>query len=406
MTLEQAIDTALKNNPQIQAQDENVMAMKMEKNVSFSAMLPKVDMSYGYQRLNAAPSIALPSSPFLPSEIPMGTRDNYKFSLSATQTLYAGGALYNAYKISDNTYQSADITRDQTKRDLKRQVIEAYYGLIQARQTLDVAKSSTVSIKSHLDVANAFFKQGMIPKNDLLEAEVRYAQSLQTLLQAENAVRLSEANLNQLLSRDLASPVDIDKEIPMPDMKTSLEESTATANEQRQELKVTQLGIDSANKGITISKAGYLPSLAATGAYTRTGDHPDVDDEAWTIGMGLTWNLFQGGSTCYNVSKATADRNKMNYIYQAQKNMIALEVKNAYLTAQEAKARTAVAEKSIEQAQENLRIQKDRYNLQVATTTDVLDAESLLDQSRMNHITARSDYAKALAALQAAMGTL
>ncbi|MRR14028.1 TolC family protein, partial [archaeon] len=206
---------------------------------------------------------------------------------------------------------------------------------------------------------------------------------------------------------DLSIPVSVDREIPMPEMKGSLDESIQTALSERQEIRITQIQLDSADKGIKISRAGYMPSVAASYTYTRVGEHMDVDyNKSWAAGLGLTWNIFQGGSTYYSVSRATADRNRLNYMHQAQKNLVGLEVKNAYLSAEEAKARISVAAKTIDQAQENLRIQKDRYNLQVATTTNVLDAESLLDQAQMNFITARADYARALAALNAAKGSL
>jgi len=407
LTLEESIDIALKNNPQIKAQNENVYGRLMQKRSAFADMLPEVNLDYSYTRLNEEPLMTIQIPPAVtPSDIPVGKKDNYRFSVSATQPLYTGGALYNAYKVAGNTYQAADLGRVSTIRDLKRQMIQGYYGLIQARQTLEVARSASASIKSHLDVANAFFGQGMIPKNDLLEAEVRYAQSLQNLIQAENAARLAESNLNQLMGRDLSIPIVTGLEVPMPDLTRNLDESTQTALTNRQELKITELRLDSANKGISISRSGYLPTVAATATYRREGEDPDAEEDVWSLGVGLTWNIFRGGFTYFDVSRARADRNQLSYILQSQKNQVGLEVKNYYLSAEEAKARTAVAEQAIGQARENLRIQKDRYNLQVATTTDVLDAESLLDQARMNYISARTDYVTSIAALRAAMGDL
>jgi len=286
-------------------------------------------------------------------------------------------------------------------------VIEGYYRLIQARQTLDVARGSSSSLKSHLDVANAFYSQGMIPKNDLLESQVSYAQSQQYVIQADNAARIAESNLNQLMNRDLSIPVATEREIPMPPLGETLDQATETAYANRQELQIAQLQLDSANKGISISRAGYFPTLAATAAYERIGEHVDVEDEdAWVVGLGATWNIFRGGFTTFDVSRAIADRNRLNFLYQEQKNQVALQVKNDYLSVEESRARIAVAEQAIAQAQENLRIQKDRYNLQVSTSTDVLDAESLFAQAQLNYISARADYARFMAALRSAMGIL
>ncbi|HOW99743.1 MAG TPA: TolC family protein, partial [Deltaproteobacteria bacterium] len=290
LTLDEAIGIALKNNPLLKAEDENVRGRGYERNISFANMLPSVDLSYGYQRQNRTPTMPVPLTSFVGGQpvlttvdVPTGFKDTYSFSLSATQPLFAGGALYNAYRISDNTYGASSLNRDQTVRDLKLGVIDGYYGLIQSRQTLDVAKSSQASIKSHLDVASAFYGQGMIPKNDLLEAEVSYAQSQQNVIQAENATRISESNLNQLLGRDLSIPVQTDREIPMPGLETTLDDAIGTALKNRQEIRVTELQIDSAKKLVSIARAGYVPTLAASYTYTTFGEEPDIDfDESWT----------------------------------------------------------------------------------------------------------------------------
>jgi outer membrane protein TolC len=402
MSLEDSIAAALNNNPLIKAQDEQVYESLMEKRSSFSDMLFSVDLNYSYARFDEEPTITIP-----PNEFVVGTKDNYAFSVEVVQPLFAGGALFNAYRIAANNFEVAGLDRQQEIRDLKLRVIETYYRIIEAREILEVARSSASSIKAHQDVANAFYNQGMIPKNDLLEAQVRYAESLQNVISAENAVRLLEAQLNTLLGRSISSAVNIEEQIPMPEMEASLEELYETALEHRQEIRITRLQIDNAGKGVWIARSGYLPNIAATYEYEKLGEDPDVDeDKAWTVGVGLRWRIFQGGSSYFDVSRAKAARNRLGYLMQALKDQVLLEVKNSFLSAQEAKARTEVAAKAIDQARENLRIQKDRYNLQVATTTNVLDAEALLDQARRNLISARADYATSMASLRSAMGTL
>ncbi|HNY67008.1 MAG TPA: TolC family protein [Deltaproteobacteria bacterium] len=414
LTLDEAIAIALKNNPVVKAEEQNVQGRRFEERVSFANLLPKVDLNYSYQHQNTTPTMTIPMNTIVggqpavvPFDVSTGFQDTYSFQVTATQPLYMGGALYNAYKIAGNTYRASTLNRDQTLRDLKRQVIDGYYRLIQARQTLEVARSSMASIKAHLDVANAFYGQGMIPKNDLLEAEVSYAQSQQTVIQADNSAKVAESGLNRLLGRDLSVPIQTDREIPMQELGTTLDEAIGTALKNRQEIRVTELQIDSASKGITIARAGYLPNLAASASFTKYGEEPDIDyDETWTAGLGLSWNVFQGGASRYSVSRAIADRDQLTFLLQSQKDQVALEVKNDYLSAVEANARIGVASKAIAQAEENLRIQKDRFNLQVATTTDILDAQALLNRAQMNYILARSDYARSLAALRADMGEL
>jgi len=366
-------------------------------------MLPTVDLSYGYMRLENAPSVTVPGM----GEITTGSKGNYETDIEARQVLFAGGALYNSYKIAKNDYFAAELERQRVIRNLKLRVIGAYYGVIKARQEREVAMSNVNSIRSHLDVANAFFSQGMIPKNDLLEAQVSSAESEQNLISAEKTVRLAESNLNILLGRNLSEEVAIDTEIPFTALDITLDTSLETALTNRQEIKTVKLQLDNADKGITIARSAFMPNVAATYAYQKQkGDDPSTKYDTWKTGIGLTWNLFEGGGSYWNLNKARYMSTQVGYLLEGLKDQVSLEVKDSYLSVEEARSRMVVADKAIAQAEEYFRIVKDRYNLQVATTTDVLTAQTLLSRSKKNLISAQADYARSLAALRASMGTL
>ncbi len=408
LTLENTINLAIERNPGLKSQDQDVLAKDMDKNSQFAQMLPSADLSYGYMRINDVQSMTLPlPQPMQPITLPMSQKDNYQFDVQAKQILFAGGALYNNYLIAKNDHLASEQDRQRYIRNLKLTVIDAYYGVIKARQQRELAKSNVSSVKSHLDVANAFFNQGMIPKNDLLEAQVTFAQSEELLIMADNSAKIAEANLNILLQRNLLEDVNIDTEIPITNMEITFDQSLSTALENRQEIKTAQLQVENSSKGINIARSAFMPSVAATYAYERTGEDPDTNDyDTWKAGLGLNWNLFSGGSSYWNYNKAKYMNLKAGYQMESLKNLVTLEVKNSYLNIQEATARLQVAEKAIVQAEELARIQRDRYNLQVATTTDVLDAQTLLVKAKNNYLTARADHARAIAALKASMGTL
>jgi outer membrane protein TolC len=380
----------------------------MDKKSQFAKMLPTADLSYGYMRIDDVQSMTLPlPQPMQSITVPLSQKDNYKFDIEAKQVLFAGGALYNNYLIAKNDYLVSEQDRQKFIRILKLTVIDTYYGVIKARQQRELAKSNVATVKSHLDVANAFFNQGMIPKNDLLEAQVKYAQSEELLITAENAVKITEANLNILLQRNLMEEVNIDSEIPITSIDLTFDQSLAAAMESRQEIKTAKLQVENSSKGINLARSTFMPSVAATYTYERTGEDPNTDDyNTWKAGLGLTWNLFSGGSSYWNYNKAKYMNSKAGYLLESLKNQVTLEVKNSCLNIEEATSRLQVAEKTIAQAEELARIQKDRYNLQVATTTDVLDAQTLLIQAKNNYLTARADHARAIAALKASMGTL
>ena len=439
LNLEQALGIAVRENPVIKALSEQVYAKKMEKRSSMAPMLPQVSASYGYLRnkddtayemsdtylpvvneqepayynnpgdrnIVLDPETGNPIFAYLPAqELKFADKSTFEFRLTVSQTLFAGGQLLGVYQIADNAYLAAGLESLKTTRELKLQVIQAYYGVIKARKFHAVALSSVASIRSQLEVAQAFFDEGMIPKNDLLVVQVRYAEAEQNLISALNGVRLAESAFNILLARNLAEEVLIESDLPAVQLEVDLEQAASTALETRQELRSLALQLDSALKGVRIARGAFLPGVAANYTYSRTGAHSDVEDGSWSAGVGLTWKLIEGGSHFSNLEKAQSQSTQLGYAIQSQRDQIGLEVKNAFLSAQESRERIEVAAKSIDAAQENLRINQDRYNLQVATSSDVLDAQALLDKAQTNYIAARVDYATAVAELKAAMGTL
>ena len=104
MNLKDFITTALHNNPSIKAQNEEVLGKEMEQRSSFGEMLPEVTLNYGYARLNEEPSMTISGL----GSVPLGTKDNYDFTIEASQPLFTGGALYNSYRINKNNYYVAE----------------------------------------------------------------------------------------------------------------------------------------------------------------------------------------------------------------------------------------------------------------------------------------------------------
>lgn len=446
MSLQTALDIAVKGNPLIKASDENVIMKKMDKQAALAQMLPTVKLTYGYYRLNDTPTLNLGTDAYLPvlneakpirydtsdlssgnlaydwdtrrplfaylpdESITYGTQNNYQFTVEATQVLFAGGALYNNYRMKANDERISEIDKLTAVRDLKNKVIDAYYGVIAARQGVEVTKTAEGSVQAHVVQAQAFFKHGVIPKNDLLTAQVKLAEAKQAEITADNMAKTAEAGLNVALARNISEPVTIESEIPEPPLERSFEECVAVAMQNRQEIKTLELQVDSTRKAVSAARGSFSPQVAASYKYTRSGEDPDVPDDYWSIGVGLEWTLFgtlkTGGTSYTNLKKAKAAEAAALNLLQSKKDEVTFDVKTAYLNAQEAKAKMEVSMLSIEQAEENLRIQKHKYNLQAATSTDVLDAETMRARSKIEYIRAKANYATSIAKLHASMGIL
>jgi outer membrane protein TolC len=148
------------------------------------------------------------------------------------------------------------------------------------------------------------------------------------------------------------------------------------------------------------------------GNYAKFGDDASVsgsryqDAESWYVMAVANWNFWEWGRTKFRVDASRARENQALEMVKEINEQITLEIKNAYLLLQEAESQILVSEKVIEQAEENFRIAEERYKERVATSTEVLDAQTLLTRAKSQYANALGDYNINYARLQRAMGVI
>ena len=214
LTLETSIDIALKNSLIIHSAKEGVEAATAQKREAVTGFLPKFNTSYSYTRLNEAPFSrfqGLPAGFPIPNgtEIIAGTQNNYNWTIEARQPLFTGGGLIANYQASRIGEDAARIEETAKQQDVVRDVKIAYFDILRAQRIMETAQQSVEMLTAHRDVAENYFKVGMIPKNDLLHAEVELANGKQDLTSAQNAVELARARFNTVLKRKIFTPVQI-----------------------------------------------------------------------------------------------------------------------------------------------------------------------------------------------------
>jgi outer membrane protein TolC len=189
------------------------------------------------------------------------------------------------------------------------------------------------------------------------------------------------------------------------------EDCIKTAHEHRTEMKIADLEVETAEKEVKLTRADYYPSLDLRANYYKRGDDPSLDggpgiykDEEWDVTAMASWTFWEWGKTRYGAQE------KLRRLSQARLNRIGVEdnirqqVKEAYLTVKAAENAILTVEKAVEQAEENYRMNQERYKEQVATSTDVLDAQTLLTRTQTNYFNALSAFNVAKAGLHRAMG--
>lgn len=426
LTLESSIDIALKNSIVINIAKEGTKSAIAQKREAITGFLPKFSTSYNYTRLNEDPFMKLPnlSYPFTvilpPSviallnglELPAGTKNNYTWSIEARQPLFAGGAILANYQAHSIGEDAAHLEETAKYQDVVKEVKIAYFNVLRAQRIQDAARQAVEMLNAHRDVAQNYFNVGMIPKNDLLHAEVELANGKQALIRANNAVELAKSSFNTVLKRKIFAPVEVVDILTYHHLKQSFEECLNIAQQARPELKISSLRAAQAGKLVRVAQSDYLPALGVVGNYSRFGDKPSVsgsdfkDAESWYLMAVASWNFWEWGKTKFRVDASKAKENQALEASKELNDQITLEIKNAYLILQETESQIVVWQKVIEQAEENFRISEERYKERVSTSTEVLEAQTLLTKAKSEYANALGDYNVNYAKLQRAMGTI
>ncbi len=407
LTLSESISIALSRSLPVNSAREAVRGAAAQTKEAFTAFLPQLSTSYGYTKLNEEPSFlfpglsfTIPTVPPVPVSIPgsnlsTGTRDNYTWNIQLRQPVYAGGAIKAGYDASRIDAEIASSEEKKTILDVVRDVRISYFTILKAQRALEVASQSLKRLSGHRDAAASFYDAGMIARNDLLRAEVELAGGRQHLLQAQNSLEMAKSGFNTLLRRNINTPVAVEDSMTESVISPPLDVCIAAALKDRPEIQSGSLRLQHARTMVRHAESGRYPTVSIVGSYERYGDTPGVsgspyrDQENWHVMAQANWNIWDWGKARYRVESGNTLKNRTEDALSALKDQIALEVKNSYLLLLEAQNQLPVDRKAVEQAEENFRINKERYTEQVGTATDVIDAQTLLTATMsayQNHI--------------------
>jgi len=401
-TLEQTIEKAMKANLSLKISREEIKAAEAEKKVQRTNFFPTFSVTYQYNRLDEGLNIG---------DFATGAKDEYSFVSSVTQPIFTGFSILRQYDIANLGLDAAEIKEKLVRQDIILEAKTAYFMLLKAQKLRKIAEETVIQIRAQKNVAENFYQVGMSPLNDLLQAQVELANAKQEFIVAKNNMDNAESDFNTLLRRPINTPVAVKDILDYSPFEKDLDYCFAQADKNRLEIKIADLDIEIAKKELQLAKKDYYPSINLEGNYFRQGTEWDVDGgegifdpSGWNILAVAKWNFFEWGRTSYGINEKMSRLSQTQHHKEEILDDIQQEVKKAYLRTQEAEKAIITVKKAIEQAKENFRINQERYKEQMATSTDVLDAQTLLSKTMTNFYNALYAYKISKASLYRAMG--
>jgi len=409
LSLKETIDKALEANLGLKRSQEEVMAAQEIKKSRITQFLPTLSSSYDYLHRNKELTQELTGLAGV--DFVVRPDDEYTFVTSFTQPVFRGFSLINQYKIADLGLDAAEFGEKVVRQDVILDAKNAFYSVLKTQKLLGVAEQRVTQIAAQKDVAENFFEVGMSPLNDLLQAQASLANARQDFIVAKNNLEIAKSQFNIVLRRRVNAPVEIQDILDYAPFVHDIDYCLSTARENRLEITVTDLEVEIAEKEVKLARKDYYPSINLTGKYTRIGDEYNVDGgegisdaASWDIRATAQWDFWEWGRTTFGIREKLHRLTQTQYWRSEILDNIDLEVKTAFLRTKEGEKNIITVEKAIEQAKENFRINQERFKEQVATTTDVLDAQTLLSDTMTNYFNALYDFKISKATLFRTMG--
>ncbi len=399
LTLEEGLKIVADTGRDVKIAQSDEDVARSSVSLARSPWLPSVDLYGNETWLRYQPEAKTPFGAFPTSQDKFLT-----YGVRATQVLYDFGKASSSIDAAKYGLKAREIETIRAKNRSALEFIIAYYDLLEAEKLLHVAGEDVQRYEAHKKDADVRYNAGVVTKNEVLEADVTLADSRQRYLTADNLRSLRASRLNSLLLRPLNDAIQLEEVKKTPSAGITLEQAWAAAEAESPEIKVIDAGIQAKGESIKAVQAEYLPSFFLSGGYEYQENQFMVHQDNWSLIAGVNINLSSGGATSSRVGMGKGELLSLRITRDKILDAVRLDVKSAYLDLQSSMQKIDVMKTSVASAEENLRLQRLRYQEGVGTAIEVLDAVTLLSTAETNSWRALYGSERAEAGLLYSMG--
>ncbi len=417
LSLKDAVRTALENNPAIERAAAGLEAARARRSAAASGYLPRLSYSESWQRSDNPVfvfSSLLTQHQFTEKNFAIGplnrppALNNFQSQLMLDQNLWDAGLTRKQVENADLGRQMAAEQAAQTRSAIIAGVVRAYYGAMLAREALSVARAAVQSAEADLERAVNMRAAGMTTDADVLAIRVHLAALREQQISRDYDAQVAMAALNEALGLPLDTPHELVTPLaPAGVDETPLAEKLESAKALRPEIRQAGIGIKMAETQSALARAGRLPQVSFRLAFEA--DRRQFINEGganWLAAVSLRWNLFDGFATKARLAEAGQAARQARAAQRQIDAGVSLEVRRTYLELKASQERISVAEAAVAEAEETLRIVKNRYENGLTTITELLRSETALAEARLRRLAAIHDQRLAAAALELAAGSL
>lgn len=406
LTLQEAVDLSLKNSHKLKSNEAKILEATAKVKEAEEKKLPDASISGSYLYLPVKANINLKSGPGNGGG-PSINQAIYGIA-NVSLPIYNGGKINYGIQSSKFLEQAVKLDAENDKETVTLNIISACINLYKAYQAIELVKENLHQSQQRVKDLSNMEKNGLLARNDLLKAELQSSNIELSLLDAESNYKIACVNMNIMMGLPEQTVLIPDKSgLALPTSVKNLEDYEQEALQNRKDIDAISFRKKSAGINLKSIKADKYPSLTLTGGYIAA-DVPKFLTvyNAVNIGVGIKYNIASLWKNKSKVQQAAANITQITEAENMLTDNIRLQVNQAYQAYMVSTMKIKVYEKAEQQATENYRIVKNKFDNTLATTTELLDADVALLQSKLSVTNAKADSFIAYNKLLQVTGTL
>ena len=382
------VESALQNNPKINAERENLKAIRQNENISRSEFLPSLTIS-GSQTSTETSNIIDHSG----TRSGDTKRNTETKKISVDQKIFQGFQGYNNFKKSRLEFEKAKNEYKQVEQETILSSVSAYYDLIFKNQSKNFNLANVDLFERQVESDRSRLQKGEISLTDLAQSESSLAGAQAAFIKADSEYISAMAEFERI--NRIIAPKDVNDNFDVSFiMPPSLDNAFELSNSNNPSLSIARINLAISEKELNVEKAKLSPS--ATLNYSKT-ENKDLsatvdEDEKETVKATVSWPIIQGGKNFSSIKKFKHKKEKNALLLQDKENEIKTQTATSWSFFQSAESVLASTEaqlKAAEIANEGITLEYDSGNTR--TTLDVIQSRSLLLEARISNAEAKKD---------------
>lgn len=408
LSLQEAVDIALEQNFAIEQAEFDIEKTRAQYRQTNAVFLPQLSFEYNAVSTTDPLNVfgfklkqeVVSQQDFNPALLnDPDAYENYSAKFELRQPLFNPDMMMQRGAVKSQL-NSAGEQLQGTKNYIRYQVRNQYYSLLLHTRQLEVLETALETAAEHRRQAQNFFEEGLISREDFLASRVYELEMESRKIQTENQLENVREEMALLLG--LSGTVAV---VPTESLQITegmnIPADLTNIRVDNSQTRAVEYRVQAAERMARSARFSFLPKINLFGSYEyNDSGFAGFGANSYMIGANLRWNIFSGFSQAGKVMEARADLKKAENMQQSHLFEMENRVRNAYRTLQHAEKELELTNEAISQSTEDVKIRSNRYSQGMARTTDLLEAETRLAESRLKNVMALYQYNMSIAALE------